>query len=117
VKRDRITLSGAAANAFIAQAHRDEDLANAFAHTCGPARKAIIIEEHRGGVWMRHLSVAVGEEGKLPNEIAVQELAREFGFKGRIPNWMRRDAIWVERGFAINVLEPLDYDPAKDLAP
>ena len=42
--RNSITLRGAAANAFIAAAHRDEDLEGALARSCGPARQAVIVE-------------------------------------------------------------------------
>jgi hypothetical protein len=74
------------------------------------------IEEQPMG-FCRHLSVSVPEKGKAPNENAVLELMKLFGFKATAygPGVM----VWLEdisNDFkAVNVLEPLVLpDPPKE---
>lgn len=72
---------------------------------------AFTVEEQPMG-WCRHISISVfpPEDGKFPNEVAVAMLLGCFGFHNGIG---RGNHLWIENGYAINIIEPLrdDEDP------
>ena len=64
-------------------------------------------------VWVRHLSVAVAESNKWPNEHAVNFLMKEFGFRQQLgPN--SELVVWLEnendptKPQAVNIVETYD---------
>lgn len=65
--------------------------------------------------WCRHISISVTEKGKWPNELAVQMIIEEFGFRGHIlkPAADGTLILYQEKEFqAINVIEKLTEDEA-----
>lgn len=54
---------------------------------------------------VRHLSISVNEDDKLPNELAVKEIIKEFGFTNELENCLLRlEPIGPNRQ-AINIIE------------
>lgn len=72
-------------------------------------RCAFSIDGQPGGEF-RHLSISVSGDGYAPSPIAVQELAREFGFTGSIEggDWLIVEEKFLgQRKAAINVMQKI----------
>lgn len=67
-------------------------------------------------IWVRHLSVAVEESKKWPNEHAVDSLMKEFGFRQKVTDKNAKLIVWLEnendftKPQAVNVAERYDED-------
>lgn len=55
-------------------------------------RAALSFEEQPAGL-CRHLSVSVSKRGKMPNPVAVEAIALEFGFREPI---LKTSMMWIE---------------------
>ena len=56
---------------------------------------------------VRHLSVSVDADDRLPSRHAVVMIAEEFGFAGGFTDWFIWREQFANRGVAINVAQPL----------
>lgn len=78
-------------------------------------------EMQHGDIECRHLSMSLDKPGRVPNPVAVQMIAEEFGFVNKLididsPNdintpdhlWWWGEEIQGGKLIAINILEPLD---------
>lgn len=59
---------------------------------------------------VRHLSISVSEDGKLPNDIVVREVMKLIGFDNELENCMVRLEDISPNRQAINVLEVIEVD-------
>jgi hypothetical protein len=69
-------------------------------------RVVFSFEEHPSG-WYKHLSVSVDTEGKLPSIPSVEVILQEFGFGGNL-TIMDMDNVWIEKGYAVNIVKKLE---------
>lgn len=65
------------------------------------------IEQHPEG-WMAHLSVSVDPQKKYPNEVIVNEIMKEMGFK-YFTGHPETLVYLEEHACAVNVMEKIEY--------
>lgn len=76
---------------------------NHVAHIPFGYRCVYSIELQKVGIF-RHLSISVDADGKWPNEYAVKAIAKEFGFRGDLSDWILFPEKEIE---AINIMQRL----------
>jgi hypothetical protein len=80
-------------------------------------RVAFTIEQQPPSHWCRHISISVDDgaaTGKYPNDLAVQEIMREFGMSGDFGRCVvyRQQAGSPGIGPSINLIEKINDGPA-----
>lgn len=63
------------------------------------------IEEHKAKMVVRHLSLSVNKEGRLPHPAVVEELLQKFGFVGPLKKCVVYMEGPEEDPYAVNIIE------------